>query len=424
MGDVLKTVDDATYNESYSCGKVYDSIGQVNTSRIILREKDKELLNKYLSEYDFEDTEAHMDYKYLMTGRESRLTDMREINNNIMKLYTLATTLDDSEEPSTWRHTFTNYSIKASCIENGKVLMIFTDNHYLGSLMKAQNRHKRVVCISVSQGTIYEITKADFQVYRYKYMVNALYSLTVHKQLIQKKGKISLAKADRSCPFYYVDTEFSSRAFDKCHTIWDIALVNGIDFYASIVSLIDCGRAQFKPMKDPGYTYDDIKGSPKIDEIRNKFYVLNKDKNPVIHYYHAPHDISMFYESHSYYEKGKSDDGIIIPSFDWKYKREYQKGYLLKLEEEKQKRSKHLEALTGNKLEQATQEYNKWLKEIEKEEEYDFEFVDCFKKTTLSELYREKTNTTSEDLRHIILHQAVSDALLLAEIEFLDKFSI
>jgi hypothetical protein len=166
-----------------------------------------------------------------------------------------------------------------------------------------------------------------------------------------------------------VDTEFTARTWHKSDTIYDIALINGFDPYASIVTYLKCDPNSFNPFLNHDIQYSDLEGAPTVDEFYSFFCHIVGEKKPIIWYFSASHDISPFYEQHEYYDAAREK----LQEGDWAYKKELK---------------------------------------------YDFTFRNARQgnaKGTQSELYNQLLNTNVTSYRHIILHTAVSDAILLTE---------
>ena len=144
-------------------------------------------------------------------------------------------------------------------------------------------------------------------------MTRALYSIAIHKRLVQGGGKISI---DPSRNSFYVDTEFLPVAAGKRATIYDIGIVNKNDYFKSIATLVDCGRTVYNRIKHSQFSeahvdfeYEDLEGCPTIDKIVKMFLDLFKDNEVAkLYYYHANHDISWFTE---YRDFNSSKDGKI-----------------------------------------------------------------------------------------------------------------
>jgi hypothetical protein len=331
--------------------------------------------------YNENDLEMHRLYKKLMTGKQSNLEDIGEITNIVMILVDIIKGYFDTEDSNDVAiHTVINERIRASAIDCKKMIMIFTDNLFLGSFVKnsfGNSTNKTVLCVSLSQGIIFKIVKAPFQTPRYRYMNEALYSLTAHKQLIQRRGKFSIANVDLTRPWIFTDTEFKPVSYQKSKTIWDIALINAFDLYASMITLVDPGAENFDERFTNGLTYEDIKGSPKIEDLQALYFYKINGTRPIIHYYHAIHDISFFYEAHEHYDEARENNSI-------------------------------------NKED--------WV--MNKNLDYGVDFVNCFEGGKLSEVYQAITNCDATSLPHILLHRACPDTLLLLEIIMTKKLGI
>jgi hypothetical protein len=233
---------------------------------------------------------------------------------------------------------------------------------------------KTVIAVSLSQGTLTKITNPRYKESQYEYMINALYTICVHKQLMQKRATFSIASMSRQRPWYFVDTEHIPRAWAKSYTVFDIAIINSLDVFSSMITMIDVGRENFKPTAMMGITvqYEDLVGFPKLQELQEFWFYKIGEARPIIYYYHASHDKAFFYEAHEMYDTSR-------------------------------------EPLSQNKVDWEFQEGNGV--------DYNIDFVNAREKgdKTQGETYDQVMKCSSDNMIHIIKHTAVGDAILLAE---------
>jgi hypothetical protein len=365
--ETVKPLSDESYRDYVMRGLLYDL--RDKDKRIHVSNQHTEHLETLRTDYSVTDINVHKLFKSIMIGRESTLSTMEIINNIVMKVVGLIEKY--TEEGELPLQGIVNYKIKTTTIETKKCILIFTENKFLASLVKKVNPLKTVIMVGLESGKIHRITKTPYTLKRYEYMVNTLFTITVHVKLIRSRGKYSLANADHSRPWYFIDTEFGPRTYNKSETIYDIALINGFDMYASTVSYLQCDRTSFNPLLNETVTYEDLIGSPTAEEFRAFFSYLIGDKKPIIHYFHASHDISIFYEGHEKYDRAR--ETVSVSKEDWMYDPKFK---------------------------------------------YDYDFVNARvgnAKGTMSELYEKSLSVNLSSYRHIILHTAVSDAVLLAE---------
>ena len=193
-----------------------------------------------------------------------------------------------------------------------------------------------------------------------------------HKAMPSWEEHVRFVESKPYEAWYFIDTEFGPRKWLKSKTIYDIALINAFDIYASTVSYLACDPKSFDPMNGE-VQLSDLKGAPDVDDFYRFFSFLTTKPKNVIWYFSAPHDISPFYEQHDEYKK-----------------------------------LEHVEP-TGTGT-------NPWT--FNPKLEYDFIFRDGRvgnTSGTLSKLYETQQNVSLSSHRHIQLHTAISDALILAE---------
>lgn len=264
-----------------------------------VKETDGELFASLRKRYPVEDIKSHQDFHLLLKGAPSQLTDMRTINNNVMTLASLLECDDDDPENNCYQ-TVVCSQVRASAIISDKVVLVFSPSLHLASLVKKLSPSRKVFSIGLQSGNIIEITQAPYQVFRYANYLQTLFTISIHLQVVREKQ----ASSPFTRPTFLVDTEFETIATGKAKTIYDIAIVNGKNPFASIATLVDCGRdvynrTQIRNRKP--WEYDDFKGSPTIEQVANKFCAQlakelssgNSETKPVMFYYNAVHDVSF-----------------------------------------------------------------------------------------------------------------------------------
>lgn len=329
----------------------------------------------------------HKIFRECFVGTESSLTDMRTINDVVMKVVELLQRREHrrNTEADAYQSAVME-QIRATSITTPTAIIIFSESLYLGALTKKRNPTKHVYLVRLQSGIITRIGDTPKPLKQYEYMVHALFAITVQTRLTRGRGRFSLANVNRNKPWYFVDTEFTSRWWLKSGTIYDIALINGFDPYASTVSYLACDRNYFRPMDGTVIQYSDLEGAPTVDELYDFFSYLSLNDNPtdetartkpVIWYFSTAHDISPFYEQHEHYDHLRED--LSSPPKE-------------------------------------TPRINPW--KFDTSLEYDFEFRDARVGNTagtMSKLYESQQNTSIGSYKHIRLHTAISDALLLTE---------
>jgi hypothetical protein len=240
---------------------------------VYIAESDEGLYQELMDTYPVEHLTMHQKYHLLIKGYESQLTDMKVINYNVMFLASLLESTDmDRVRPY---HSVVGARIRASCIISERSILVFSSSLHLCSYVKRLSQGKKVFSIS-SSNLVTEVVLAPYQVYRYKYYIDVLFTITCQKHLINVK-----ASSDAFLkPTFFVDTEFLTIKENKRKTIYDIAIVNGVDPYQSIVTLVDCGPEVFERVKSSAFNtpvpfgYVDFTGSPTIEQVFDKFCSL------------------------------------------------------------------------------------------------------------------------------------------------------
>jgi hypothetical protein len=301
---------------------------------------------------------------------------MSVINDVVMKVVgILLKDKRELEERFKALQTVVSKQIRATSITTLRSVIVFTECLYLGALVKKENPLKNVYVVRLQSGKIQRIGNMPKPIKQYEYMVHALYAITSHVRLMRGRGRFSLANLDQNEAWYFIDTEFAPRRWLKSNTIYDIALINGFDIYASTVSYLACDPESFNPVNDAGIRLSDLEGAGNVDDFYDFFSYLTSGKSKnVIWYFSTPHDISPFYEQHEAY-----------------------------------KRLEHADPpRTG---------VNPWT--FNKDLEYDFVFRNARVGNAsgkLSELYERELGVSLSTHEHIRLHTAISDALILAEL--------
>lgn len=376
---------------------------------IHLKEDSKEDISLVCSPYLCEQIEKHRTFAKIMNGRESVLTDMDEISNVSMKILAV---LERYKEHGTFYQKLFKFSITAPMIVNSKIALVFTESIYLAMYIQ-KKLGIEVIVISLSNGDFYKLKKTNYSLKRYEYHVKFLYSLHVHITLM-KRGcnfQYSLSGIDENRPHLVIDTEFSGRTYNKSNTIYDISLINISNPYLSLSTYLMPDKNNFRVIcGDMNLNYSDFINCPTHVDFYRKFRLLYNGKRPVIHYYNAADDLSILYEGEpSFVEKISQARKAIMPDID-----------------------EYLDGDTDNEFFAGTIDYSKIPVEIEKltneiwkfdktfESKY-FSHVDDYRRgvydsNSQSDVYAIECNRNISLLRHINLHTAFSDALLLMEI--------
>jgi hypothetical protein len=341
--------------------------------------------------YDYNDISMHKLFKKCFTGRESNISAMEEINDVLMKVSRLFGAYTYSEEDesgevhvageayvtremSVVRQIVIKERIWASALRNSSVIVIFTENIYLASLVKKKNPNMNVYMVGLETGKIMKIQLFPHSIKQLQYMVKSLFSITVHIKLERGRGRYSIANADMRRPWYFVDTEFKPRCYRKSGTVYDIALINGYDPYASTCSYIRCEQGFFQPYHSGELEYLDLMGAPTAEQFYNFFSSIVGEMRPLVWYFAAKHDVAILYEFHEAYDNVRSS----TLKEDWEMREQYE----------------------GERI------------------DYGFDFKNARVgngRGTLEELYEKVTLSKVSSYKHIFLHTAVPDTLLLKE---------
>jgi Superfamily I DNA and RNA helicases len=379
----VSEMSEEKFRETVRLGKIYDLCSKKGDFHIT--ETHLPLLDELLgAAHDETSLEYHRLFRECLSGRASNLDNMSKINDIVMKIVRLLLrTRPRGTESVGAMQTIVQEQIRATSITTPTSVVIFSECLYLGALVKKRNTTKNVYLVRLQSGSIDRITEAPKPLKQYEYMVHALYAIATHVRIMRGRRRFSLANADHKRPWYFVDTEFTARKWAKSETVYDIALINGFDPFASTVTYLECDPNCFRPMDGSTVRYSDLIGAPKAADLHAFFTHLSLSKlqevkegetenKPVIWYFSATHDLSVFYEQHPYYEKLERDTPVVEPN-PWKYE---------------------------SKL------------------DYDFTFKNARignSRGTMSELYEKQQNTRIASHVHIHLHTAIGDALLLAE---------
>ena len=410
LPDQVVPMEDAKYRDYARRGMLYDMRGKDGTIFVanwqIPLVSNLRTITQLVSseteapEADETSIDVHKTFRECMTGRPSTLESMTQINDVVMKIVGLL------RGSTNITQSITSERIRATSITTDTTIIVFSECLYLGALVKKRNQTKRVFLVGLSSGTVVQIGTTPRPLKQYEYMVGALFSITIQYRLIRGRGRFSLASVDQSVPWYFIDTEFGPRTWHKSATIYDIALINGFDPYASTVSYLLCDPTSFDPFLNPDIQYRDLEGAPTVDEFYAFFSHLSSirgghevaenaveaaraaatgrqaSKKPVIWYFSASHDVSPFYEQHPRYDRARELGETGVASGLWKFEPNLDYDFVFR------------NARVGNA------------------------------KGKMSELYEGLLKTKVSAYRHILLHTAVSDALLLAEYVMTRELSV
>lgn len=367
--------------------------------------------------YTAEDTEKHQLFAELMTGRKSSLGDIEEISNVSMKIKNIL----EEYKSKQFTHELFKFVITAPMIKNDKVCLVFTESKYLAMLIKA-TMNREVIMISLLQGTFYRVGELFYSLKRYQYHVRVLYS--IHTQYkVMKKGSInfSFASCDEKYPHLSVDTEFGPRKYNKSNTIYEIALIDLANPFMSLATYLRPDFETFNPYcGDSSLVYSDFKNCPTHVDFYSKFRILYAGKKPIIHYFNASHDLSIFYENSPDFLKMINDK-----------RKEICPGYEKYLEDETFEsfysgKINHSVIPDSRQVEVA--DVDLWKFDSKKDYGF-FSFVDEHQReknvsNTQVNVYLRETGKAITDMRHLPAHIAFCDALALGEIVTYRHFKI
>jgi hypothetical protein len=274
---------------------------------------------------------------------------------------------------------------------------------------------------------------------RYTYMLECLYSLAFHFKLMKGRGKYSTANLDKDKPVYVVDTEYGPRINDKSHTIYDVAIVNLADPFSSYFTYLRCDAETFSPMSgDKSITLNDLEKVPIAEELISIFQNNNTGKRPQIHYYSSVFDIALFYESHERYSKKnrptrksriekllneackKDDVKNQILEYFGDNEDLYNSKILINVEDSKKRfpnfTDEEIKILQSCCTLCIKPDTEFWA--FDKTIDYGCDFINERKTISgkLCDIYCQETGYNFQEYRHITLHKALDDTLLLAEI--------
>jgi hypothetical protein len=407
-------------------GEIYDLMyteggtlaGDISQGKIMISDKNTPDIKTLREEYDPGDTSMHKLFKKVMTGKDSTLSSMDQINDIVMKLIGLICGGDKdeamSDEEFCVEQVVFKGRISASGICSGKALVVFTENMYLAALIakrifdpRRKQEGFKVYQVGLESGIIWSVPCPETPVYQLRYMVNALFTIYCHVRLTRTRGNYSLSNVNRDKPWYFIDTEFCTRDFRKSGAIYDIALINGYDPFSSLCTLVQMEPSAYIRAKElhairgiPSlpFSYEEIASAPTAKTVYDFFCGLSSGKDPLIWYFNAKADISIFYERHPFYKnawKNMSSEKI-----DWIFNPDF-----------------------------IQEQYNK-ENDKNKLGPYDFRFKDAMRvradgkltertnadeKGSLAVRYTRLLGKDPNEYPHILLHTAASDALLLME---------
>lgn len=368
----LSSLPQFIYIDCCRKGEIYDMMRIDN--KVCVLQSQREDLILLRDGYDITDLDMHKLFMKCMTRRESSVRNMDQINDLVMKIIRIFT--DDTDI----KQIVVNERIWCSGIASKKSTVLFTENMYLAALYKKRNPLLNVYQVGLESGIIWTVHEQQSSVGQIKYMVDILYSICTHVRLIRGRGKYSLSNVDKNKPWLFVDTEFCPRDHRKSGAIYDVAVINGYDPYTSTCSYI---RMELEAYTKMNYLrnmrglgpcevpYSDLVTAPTPQEFYEFFCSVIGSKDPLIWYFSTKHDISIFYEFHEMYNNAHQTKSNAKE--DWIYS-----------------------ATT----------------------DYDFRFKNARTsnaKGTMQEVYERITGSKVNQYKHILLHTAASDALLLME---------
>lgn len=387
---------DSAYRDYVRRGMIYDMRGRLKgqgvepgATKIYLSESQLSIARELVAgagRADETTLEQHRLLYECMTGRESDLTDMGVVNDVVMKIVSLLLRRVPRGVTEVGAlQSVVMERILATTITTPTTTIVFTECLYLGALVKKREPTKMVFVVGLQSGQILQVGAVPKPLSQYEYMVHALFAITTHVRLMRGRGRFSLAGVDQTRPWYFVDTEFGPRKWLKSATVYDIALINGFDPYASTVSYLACDPSSFNPLLNANIRLEDLEGAPMVDDFYAFFaHLTTASEGVVIWYFSTAHDIAPFYEQHDHYMQ--------------------------------------LRELGPEGAEEAL---NPW--KFNPDLDYPFEFRNARignAKGTMSELYEAQQRTLIGSYKHIRLHTAVSDALLLAEYVMTRELSV
>lgn len=396
---------------------------------IFWNEKHKSFIEQIYAPYSSENISKHKIFRLIMTDKESDLTSMNEIAEPVMKISGL---LEKYEGKIEFKQSIIQSHITASTIINEKVILIFTDSLYLGLYVKKLNPDKVVFTVSLSKGKIYKLEKTIYSLKRYEYQIKFIYSLFYHFKLLRSQGKYSISSFNNNEPELSIDAEFGPRSYNKSNTIYDYTVININDPFLSVATYILCDPCSFSPFcGDKSLKYVDFINCPTFDVVSELLRALYINKKPTLHYYHATHDLSIFYETEENFIERINDsrfeiikninDDNITKIFEENSPESVFCGDINSLKnpcfpyrsiltsEQKNIFDCHMiEIEIGNR--------ELWKFELENFKSYRTENHRKTKKGTLSEIYALECQQNLSEFEHIDLHVSFPDALILAEL--------
>jgi hypothetical protein len=345
--------------------------------KVCITEKMMDAVVQLRNSYDESDIEMHRSFKEVMTGRTSSIRSMDQIADPLMKVMRLV----ENTENENLTQIIIGDRVKASGLKSDTIVILFTENMFLAAWYKATMPDRTVYQVGLESGKIWLVPLSIHSPCKLLYMINNLYSIRTHVALVRGRGRFSLANKDAMKPRYFIDTEFCPRIHNKSGSIYDVALINGFDPYSSICSYLRIDQSAYVKLQELrrvrgepplNIPYSEFTTAPTARTFYNKVCSLVGDLDPIIYYFSTKHDISVFYEFDPIYDEARQSGSI--EKEHWEFK----------------------------------QGYN-----------YDFEFEDGRpsgnSKGTMSELYEQATGSKVDQFKHILLHTACPDALLLWE---------
>jgi hypothetical protein len=241
--------------------------------------------------------------------------------------------------------------------------------------------------VGLESGRFIEIVNTPSAARRYNKVCQDLYTLTSSVRLMQERGKFTLANLSKDGEIYFVDTEFTSTAWNKSGSVYEIAVINAFKPYRSFVTYLKPDINRFRiVVGDDSLQYNHIKDAPSVFDFISIFNTFNTPSKTTIYYFSTMHDVSVFYETHHTFHKawGLSDDSdddetacvMSAQPADWKYDPREDYGYTF------------INGRTGNGA------------------------------GRLNEVYNRTTGSSLQNMPHLVHHVAISDAMMLMEYVF------
>lgn len=385
---------------------------------ILIKEDVMKLARSLHKKYSNEDIEKHKLFASLMTCKKSLLEDMSEISNVCMKVKNI---LDENKTTVPYTQKLFKCVITAPMILNDKFCLVFTESKYLAMLIKAKTKLD-VIAVSLLNGNFFHIGNLFYSLKRYEYHVRVLYSIHVQYK-IMKKGTVnfSYASCDEKTPHLVVDTEFAPRKYNKSNTVYEIALIDIANPYLSLATYLKSDSEIFEPRcGDNSLSYSDFANCPTHRDFYAKFRNLYTGKKPIIHYFHATHDLAIFYENCPEFIKALNEKRIESCPEYLKYTKNqpFENFFSGKINHGLIPNSRQVEYINDDlwKFDHKKDfDYFSYANELQREKDV---------KNTQANVYLRETGKLITEMKHLPEHVAFCDALALSEIVTYRYFKI